>query len=64
MSDATYMRSAFPPFDMADEVPAMADYLELMERYNPERQDRHARHAGPVRPSCCSPSPPTSAAPS
>jgi hypothetical protein len=30
------MRSVFPTFDMADEVPAMADYLELMERYNPE----------------------------
>ena len=36
MSEATYMRSVFPTFDMADEVPAMADYLELMERYNPE----------------------------
>jgi hypothetical protein len=35
MSDATYMRSAFPPFDMADQVPALADYLELMQRYNP-----------------------------
>ena len=30
------MRSPFPTFEMADEVPAMADYLELMERYNPE----------------------------
>ncbi len=36
VSEATYMRSPFPTFDMADEVPAMADYLELMERYNPE----------------------------
>jgi ABC-type branched-subunit amino acid transport system substrate-binding protein len=36
VSEATYMRSAFPTFDMADEVPAMADYLELMERHNPE----------------------------
>ena len=36
VSEATYMRSAFPTFDMADDVPAMADYLELMERYNPE----------------------------
>ena len=35
MSGATFMRSAFPPFNMADEVPALADYLELMERYNP-----------------------------
>ena len=36
VSEATYMRSPFPTFDMADEVPAMADYLELMERYSPE----------------------------
>jgi hypothetical protein len=36
MSEATYIRSVFPTFDMADDVPAMADYLELMERYNPE----------------------------
>jgi hypothetical protein len=36
VSDATYMRSPFPTFEMADEVPAMADYLALMERYNPE----------------------------
>jgi hypothetical protein len=36
VSDATYMRSPFPTFEMADQAPAMADYLELMERYNPE----------------------------
>lgn len=36
VSESTYMRSSFPTFEMADEVPAMADYLELMERYNPE----------------------------
>jgi hypothetical protein len=36
VSKATYMRSAFPPFDMADKVPAVADYLELMKRYNPK----------------------------
>jgi hypothetical protein len=36
VSEATYMRSPYPTFDMADDVPAMADYLELMERYNPE----------------------------
>lgn len=36
VSQATYIRIAFPTFDMADEVPAMADYLELMERYNPD----------------------------
>ncbi len=35
VSDATYMRSPYPTFDMADQVPAMADYLELMQRYNP-----------------------------
>jgi len=31
-----YARTAFPTFDMADEVPAIADYIELMETYNPE----------------------------
>ncbi len=36
VSDATYMASVFPTFDMADEVPAMTDYLELVERYNPD----------------------------
>jgi hypothetical protein len=36
VGETTYMRSPFPTFEMADEVPAMADYLELMERYNPE----------------------------
>jgi Periplasmic binding protein len=36
VSKATYMRSAFPPFAMADKVPAVADYLELMKRYNPK----------------------------
>ena len=36
VGEATYMRSPFPTFEMTDEVPAMADYLELMERYNPE----------------------------
>jgi hypothetical protein len=36
MGDATFMRSAFPPFTLADQVPALADYLELMQRYNPD----------------------------
>jgi hypothetical protein len=36
VSEATYVRSVFPTFDMAGDIPAMADYLELMERYNPE----------------------------
>jgi hypothetical protein len=36
VSEGTYIRSFYPTFDMGDEVPAMADYLELMERYNPE----------------------------
>jgi ABC-type branched-subunit amino acid transport system substrate-binding protein len=31
-----YIRHTFPTFDMGDEVPAMADYQELMESYNPE----------------------------
>jgi hypothetical protein len=30
-----YIGSPFPLFDMGDEVPAIADYLELMETYNP-----------------------------
>lgn len=34
--ESAFARSAFPTFDMADDVPAMADYLELMETYNPE----------------------------
>src|SRR4029453_15950558 len=28
--------SSFPTFDMADDVPAIADYLELMDTYNPD----------------------------
>jgi hypothetical protein len=36
VSDATYIRTPFPTLDMADEVPAMGDFLELMERYNPD----------------------------
>jgi hypothetical protein len=36
VGDNVYIRLAFPTFDMADDVPAMADYLELMERYNPD----------------------------
>lgn len=36
VGEATYMRSPFPTFAMADRVPAMADYLELMECYNPD----------------------------
>jgi ABC-type branched-subunit amino acid transport system substrate-binding protein len=31
-----YLRNVFPLFDMDGEVPAIADYLELMETYNPE----------------------------
>jgi ABC-type branched-subunit amino acid transport system substrate-binding protein len=34
--EAAYARSSFPTFDMGDDVPAMADYLELMETYNPD----------------------------
>jgi hypothetical protein len=36
VSETTYIRSAFPLFDMGDQVPAMQDYLDLMERYNPD----------------------------
>lgn len=32
----TYIRSAYHPYELADENPATADYLELMERYNPD----------------------------
>jgi hypothetical protein len=31
-----YIRNNFPLFDMGDEVPAIADYIELMENYNSE----------------------------
>jgi hypothetical protein len=41
VSDTTYIRLAFPPFTMADEIPAMADYLELMEAYNPDGKVAH-----------------------
>ncbi|HEV7760246.1 MAG TPA: ABC transporter substrate-binding protein [Acidimicrobiales bacterium] len=34
--DNAYARSSFPTFDMADDVPAIADYLELMDTYNPD----------------------------
>jgi ABC-type branched-subunit amino acid transport system substrate-binding protein len=34
--DAAYARSAFPTFDMGDDIPAIADYLELMDTYNPD----------------------------
>jgi ABC-type branched-subunit amino acid transport system substrate-binding protein len=30
-----FIRSAYTPFELADQNPATADYLELMERYNP-----------------------------
>jgi Periplasmic binding protein len=32
----TLIRTAYTPFELADENPATADYLELMERYNPD----------------------------
>jgi hypothetical protein len=31
-----YVRSSTPTFDMDGEIPGMADYLELMESYNPD----------------------------
>lgn len=31
----TLIRTAYTPFELAEENPATADYLELMERYNP-----------------------------
>ncbi|MDQ3293618.1 MAG: ABC transporter substrate-binding protein, partial [Actinomycetota bacterium] len=36
ISDDTQIRTQFTPFEMADQNPATADYLELMERYNPD----------------------------
>jgi ABC-type branched-subunit amino acid transport system substrate-binding protein len=36
LSESTYARSPFPPFDMAGDVPALQDFLDLMEQYNPE----------------------------
>jgi hypothetical protein len=32
----TLIRSGYHPFELADDNPATADYLELMERYNPD----------------------------
>ena len=32
----TLIRTAYTPFELADENPATADYLELMQRYNPD----------------------------
>ena len=62
MSETTYMRSAFPTFDMADEAPAMADYLELMERYNPDGKVAFLGAQG-LSAFLLTPWPPTSAAP-
>ena len=31
-----HVRTSFTPLELADENPAIADYLELMERYNPD----------------------------
>ena len=36
IADNTRVRVQFTPFELADENPATADYLELMERYNPD----------------------------
>jgi hypothetical protein len=36
ISDNTIIRTQFLPFELASENPATADYLELMERYNPD----------------------------
>jgi ABC-type branched-subunit amino acid transport system substrate-binding protein len=35
IAQGVHVRSAFTPFELADENQATADYLELMERYNP-----------------------------
>jgi hypothetical protein len=36
LSETTYARSPFPPFDMADDVPALQDFLDMMDQYNPD----------------------------
>jgi hypothetical protein len=36
IAENTTIRVQFTPFELADQNPATADYLELMERYNPE----------------------------
>ena len=55
IAENTIIRTQFTPFELADENPATADYLELMERYNPGGKVGAARHAGDVGASCCSP---------
>ena len=41
-----YIRSAYTPYELADDNPATADYLELMERYNPGGKIAQLGHAG------------------
>jgi hypothetical protein len=36
VAGGTLIRTQFTPFELADDNPATADYLELMERYNPD----------------------------
>jgi hypothetical protein len=36
IAENTLIRIQFTPFELADQNPATADYLELMERYNPD----------------------------
>lgn len=36
IAQGTFIRSAYTPFEMADDNPATADFLELMDRYNPD----------------------------
>ena len=36
IAENLYVRTQFTPFELADENPATPDYLELMERYNPD----------------------------
>lgn len=35
IAENVHVRTQFTPFELADENPATADYLEIMERYNP-----------------------------
>ena len=47
-AENVHVRLQYTPLELAADNPATADYLELMEQYNPGRQGRPAGHAGAV----------------
>ena len=59
--DNVYLRTAFYPFEQADDVPALQQYLDIVEANG---GDRACSASSPRRPSCCGPPRPTPAAPS